>query len=272
MEQVGIEHLSVFGLPPVEFVTLAADLGCRSVATALTPFRFNPHGYRAWSLRDDAALRREMIAAMRDLGVSISLGEGFMVGPGRDIRDRAEDLHLMAELGARRINTVSLDPDASRTFDQFGTLTDMAAEYGIETTVELVPGLTVGTLEVAMDAIRAVDRQTFRLLIDAMHLVRSGATVADVAALDPAVIGHVQLCDVPLTPTNPDYTDEAMYQRMVPGDGELPLFDLLTVLPPDVGLGLEVPLRAEAEAGSDPHVRLGRCVEATRTLLSRLEG
>ncbi len=272
MERIGIEHLSVFGLPPVEFVTLAADLGCRFIATGLTPFRFNPHGYPTWSLRDDWALRREMIAAMRDRGVSISLGEGFMVSAAGDIADRAADLDLMAELGARRINTVSLDPDMTRTIDQFGTLADMAAAMGIETTVELVPGLTVGDLAAAVEVVRAVGRPNFTLLLDAMHLFRSGAAVSDIAALDPAIIGHVQLCDVPLTSTNPNYTDEAMYQRMVPGDGELPLLDLLAVLPRDVGIGLEVPLRSEAAAGVGPHVRLGRCVDATRTLLSRLEG
>jgi hypothetical protein len=34
-ERLGIEFLSVFGLPPVEFVNLAADLGCRYISTGL---------------------------------------------------------------------------------------------------------------------------------------------------------------------------------------------------------------------------------------------
>ncbi|MCU1391368.1 MAG: Xylose isomerase domain protein barrel, partial [Ilumatobacteraceae bacterium] len=93
-ERLGIEHLSVFGLPPVDFVGLAADLGCRHIATGLTAFPYNPHGYATWSLRHDAVLRREMVAAMRDRDVSISLGEGFMVSGDADIRDRATDLEL----------------------------------------------------------------------------------------------------------------------------------------------------------------------------------
>jgi hypothetical protein len=30
-DRVGIEFISVFGLPPVEFVALAAELGCRQI-------------------------------------------------------------------------------------------------------------------------------------------------------------------------------------------------------------------------------------------------
>ena len=100
-----------------------------------------------------------------------------------------------------------------------------------------------------------------------MHLVRSGSGAKDVAELDPDLIGHVQLADAPLVPTIPDYMEEACFERMIPGTGELPLVDILAVLPRDVVIGLEVPLRSQADAGVGPHERLGRCVEAARRLL-----
>jgi hypothetical protein len=37
MNRIGIERLCVFGMPPVEFVTLAADLGCSFIGIGLTP-------------------------------------------------------------------------------------------------------------------------------------------------------------------------------------------------------------------------------------------
>ena len=67
MDQLGIEHLSVFGLPPVEFVNLAADLGCRHISTALMAIASNPYGYAPSSLRDDAALRRAMLVDFDDV-------------------------------------------------------------------------------------------------------------------------------------------------------------------------------------------------------------
>ena len=79
--RLGIEQLSVFGLPPVDFVKLAADLGCGCISIGLTGFGYNPHAYPAFSLRDDVGMRRELMAAMRDRGVAISLGEGCIIRP-----------------------------------------------------------------------------------------------------------------------------------------------------------------------------------------------
>ena len=225
-------------------------------------------GYTPFSLRDDKALRHELIAAMRGRGVSISLGEGCIVRPGRDIHDLAGDLDIFQELGAERINTVSVDPDLSRSLDQFGELAEMSAARGMKSSIELCPVLTINTLASAVAAVRHVGRKDFALLLDTMHLGRSGATVAEIAALDPAMIGYIQLCDAPLKPTNPNYMDEATFDRIVPGEGELPLRDYLSVLPRDVVVSLEVPSRASVKAGLSPRDRLERCVKAARALLN----
>jgi sugar phosphate isomerase/epimerase len=269
MNRLGIEQLSVFGLPPVEFVNLAANLGCGAISSGLTGFGFNPHGYQAFSLREDAALRREMRAAMRDRGVVISLAEICVIRANSDVRDTAADMDLMRELGAERVNTVSMDPDLGRSLDQFATFAEMVAERGMESTIELCPVLTINNLASALAAIRHVGRKDFRLLLDTMHLGRSGATGAELAALDPALIGYVQLCDAPRVPAEPNYLLEATFQRMVPGQGDMPLQDYLDALPPDVTISLEVPLKSQAEAGVGPEQRLRPCVDAVHRLLAR---
>ena len=38
MDRLGIEMLSVFGMPPIEFVDLTADLGCRYITTGMVGF------------------------------------------------------------------------------------------------------------------------------------------------------------------------------------------------------------------------------------------
>jgi hypothetical protein len=75
-EMLAIEHQTVFGLTPVEFVHLAADLGCGRIAIALSGSPYNPHAYAPYSLRHDAGLRRRMTTAMRERGVSLSLSLG----------------------------------------------------------------------------------------------------------------------------------------------------------------------------------------------------
>ena len=271
MASLGIENISVFGLPPLEFVGLAAELGCQHISTGLTSFDFGVHDYPPFSLRDDPALRREMLAAMADRGISISLGEGLIVRRDADVRDCAGDLDLFCELGTPRINTVSMDPDLDRSLDQFAALAELAGERGLETTTEFAPALAVGDLPTALRAVRHVDRPDFKLLIDTMHLVRSGSGPAELAALDPGMIGYVQICDAPLKPRFESYFEESMYERMVPGEGELGLREVVAALPHDRVFSIEVPLRSEARAGVGPRERLGRCVEATRRLLEETE-
>ncbi|MDB5973090.1 MAG: Xylose isomerase domain protein barrel [Hydrocarboniphaga sp.] len=74
----------------------------------------------------------------------------------------------------------------------------MAAERGIGLVLEFASPHPINNLQAALAALRHIARPNAQLVIDAMHFFRSGATVADLAALAPGVVGHVQLCDVPL--------------------------------------------------------------------------
>jgi sugar phosphate isomerase/epimerase len=267
---LGIGFLGTFALPPVEFVNLAADLGCRHISTIVQGAPLLPLGYPPFSLKDDA-VRRDLRTAMEDHGVTISLGDGFLVLPNADMASFSGDLDALAELGVPWINVVSLDPDLTRSFDQFAELTEVASQRGIKAVVEPVPGLTIGDLPTAVAALEHVGRPDFRLLIDTMHLVRSGAGAADLVALDHGQIGYAQLCDTTLAPRIDNYMEEAMYERMVPGEGELPLRDILSALPVDVVIELEVPRRSLALDGVSPADRLRPCVEAARLLLSEVQ-
>jgi sugar phosphate isomerase/epimerase len=225
MRALGIEFISVFGLPPVEFVHVAADLGCCYISTALVglpPKSVESLGYPAFSLKDDIRLRRELRTAMDERGVGISLGDGMVIAPHADVSDLAADLDVMAELGAAQINTLSFDRDRTRTFDQLAALTEMAAGRGMGTTIELAPGMTIGAPETLLAAIEHVGRPDLRLALDTMHWVRAGFGAAELRELGPEKIGYVQLSDTTLKPRLKSYLEEAMYERMAPGDGELP--------------------------------------------------
>ena len=209
MNELGIERLGTFGMPPVELVGLAADLGCDCVGIGLAPAPgYNPDGHAAWSLRDDPAQRRETMAACRDRGVRIAIVEGYAVTPGKDMRDFARDLDLTRELGCDRVNVVSIGKDMSQAIDGF-------------------------------------------------------------AALDPALVGYVQLADAPRALRFDTYMEEAMYERMVPGEGELPLADLLAEVPDGVVISIEIPIRSWAEQGIGARERTARCVAGAKVLLGR---
>jgi len=94
MDRLGIGFLSVFALPPVELVDLAADLGCHYISTVVQGQPLVPLDFGPYSLRDDVALRRDVQAAMEHRGVTISLGDGFLVLPGAEMRSQAGDLDV----------------------------------------------------------------------------------------------------------------------------------------------------------------------------------
>jgi sugar phosphate isomerase/epimerase len=87
-----------------------------------------------------------------------------------------------------------MDDDLERSYDQFALTTEMAAERGISTTIEFAMSLTVTDLQSALEVIGYVGRPELSLLVDTMHVVRSG-NAGDLAGLDPALIGCVQLSD-----------------------------------------------------------------------------
>ena len=228
---------------------------------------FNPDNHPDWSLRDSPALRRELRAATRDSGVRISIVEGFAVAPGHDVRSFAGDLDLVRELGADRIACVSLDQDLERTIDGFRVLAEMAAERGLLVSAEMGSLGPYGLVDPALAVERGVAMSNFSLLVDAMHFFRLGNTIEQFAAMDPAVIGYVQLCDAPCEPRFETYMEEAMYERMAPGDGELPLREFVRFLPDEIVVSLEIPMRSLAEKGMGPRERIAPCVEAARAML-----
>jgi sugar phosphate isomerase/epimerase len=85
-------------------------------------------------------------------------------------------------------------------------------------------------------------------------------------------LGHVisaQLCDAPMT--RPDGTDaliaEARGGRLLPGDGELPLLNLLKALPEHTVLSVELPSVSDKR----PPLDRARAIRAaTSTLLQQM--
>ncbi len=269
MSRFGIELASVFGMPPVEHARLAAELGCSHITIGLNSSLRNPDNYPKWSLRTDAALQREFKTALGDLGIAVAIGEGATVLPQVEVDVYAADLDLYAELGAQRIGTRCLEPDPERSLDQLSLLAEMTAERGFRAlTLEYAPYHPLNHLDQATAMIARVGQPNFRLLIDVMHLFRSGSTPQDVALLPPGIIEYVQVCDIRMEPQGNDYLAEATRERLVPGTGEIPLRELLSVIPTQVPLGIEVPMLSMAEAGVPALDRMRPCVEALQAMLT----
>lgn len=267
MSRLGLDLQTMFGMPPVEQVVLAANLDCSYFSTGLGPVPWKLDRFPDWSLRENTGLRRDLIAVMRDRGVALALGEGCIVRAGVDVQDYAVDLDLFAELGARQISTVTMEPDVSRAQAQLALLAELADQRGMGLLLEFAPPHSINTFEKALSAIRRIGKPNARLTIDAMHFFRSGGTIEQLAAAGGGCIGHIQLCDVPLVPTTHDYYQEACFSRKMPGEGDLPLRALLAALPRDIPVGLEIPMQARIGAEGSLEALVARAVALARDLL-----
>jgi sugar phosphate isomerase/epimerase len=269
--RLGIEQLTLLGMPPVDYLRLAAELGCAEVSMGLTGLPLVMFGiddyqpWPQWSLRENPALRRETIAALRDTGVRVGLAEGFNARSDGDVGAYAPDLDIFAELGALRVNAICMESDMALAVDQLGKLADMAIARGMAFTVEFFPSEGINSFERALEVTGAIGRDKARVLLDAMHFFRTGGTLDKLRAAGTELIGYVQLADSPDVPPGESYFTDSILARSVPGEGELPLRELVAELPADLTISVEVPQLAAMRAAG-PRAHAARVVEAARAL------
>ena len=235
-----LSHLSVLPVGPPDLIDLAADAGFHAVGIRLcSPMAGGPE----WPLKVGSAELRETLARMKHRAVSVFDIEVLRLAEDTDVQKYVPMFESAAALGAQRACVNIDDPNRSRTIDRFGTLCDLAAPFGLGLDIEFMIWRPVARLEDAVAIVKAAGRSNGQILVDALHLDRSGGTPAAVAALDAALIGSVQLCDAPKKrPESSGIIDEARSGRLAPGEGDLPLDALMNALCLSVPLAVEVPL------------------------------
>jgi len=237
---LGIAHFSCIDVPPLEFVRLSGEIGYAAVGLRLHPaFQGAPF----YSLRSGSAEMRSVKVALQQAGIAVYDIEFVVIDEAFSASELLPVLESAGELGARRLSVCGDDPDRSRFAANLTVLAELAAEFGMAVDLEIMPWRRIGTLAAAAEAVEATRRTNIGVLIDALHLSRSGAVPADLRSVSKELVRSVQLCDaVAERPTdNAALVAEARGGRLLPGQGALPLQDLLRVVPSDATLSVEVP-------------------------------
>jgi sugar phosphate isomerase/epimerase len=145
---------------------------------------------------------------------------------------------------------MSAEPAEARTLERFGELCDQAAAYGLQVGLEFAVYTGVRTLAHAAEMIARSKRTNASVIIDALHFSRSGGLPTHVAQADPALFRYAQICDagpdMPRPDDTPSLIREARTGRLLPGEGVLPLRELVAALPPGLPLAIEAPDRMTA--------------------------
>lgn len=264
MTPLSLAHLTVLEVAPPALFDLAAEAGYQNVGIRILPAAPGAVCH-ALDARTVAGWRRRLAGA----GVGVHDVEFLPLTPDVRVDAYRRTLALAAELGARRLNVSGDDTDIGRLAERFGRLCDLAAEVGLGVDLEFMRFRVVGNLPQALDVVTRAGRPNGRLLVDLLHLFRSGGTAQMLAQVPAHLIGSVQLCDAPRAdPTDAHVVDEARQARLFPGEGELPLCELLGALPGDVCLSVEVPT-GSSHPGMSPAERAARAYAAARQSLLR---
>ncbi|MEM8654136.1 MAG: sugar phosphate isomerase/epimerase family protein [Pseudomonadota bacterium] len=138
-------------------------------------------------------------------------------------------------LGIDRMLTITAFPpgrydiaDAALHLRRFA---DRAAAAGITCVLEAMPMWGLRTLADVLELRRQADAPNIRILFDTWHYMRGGRDDALLASIPAGVIDHVQIADGTVKPA-PGLTlfDDCLHHRLIPGQGDLPLRDILNVM------------------------------------------
>jgi sugar phosphate isomerase/epimerase len=202
------------------------------------------------------ASEREIRRRLDDTGVVALDIEPIIVGPGPDPTDRL--VEAAAALEARFILFTSRVGDWPLVVERFGRACDLAAAADPRITVvyEFLPIFPIATLADAARIVSGAARPNSAILVDNLHLRSSGAEPAAVGAYDVGLFPYLQIADAPRTAPEglPALLDEALNGRSWPGDGELPIAELLAAVP-DVPLSFEIRSAATRDGWPDPYER-----------------
>lgn len=262
---LGLSPLGFLDVPPPQLIAFAAQAGFGAVGLRTAPAM---PGGTAYALDDDPAL----MAATREAAArwSIRVRTIEMISLSRETTAAAlrPVLEAGARVGATRVLCTGNDPDMAVVSDAFATLCATAAEFGMGADLEFMRFRSVQTLGQACAVVERAGASNAAIVLDCLHLIRSGGTVDDVAALPAGRIGNLQLCDAPaLSPPAEGLATEARENRLPPGEGDLPLRDLIRAAGAVDAVDAEVPLGA-AYAGLDTLARVRLIHDATTRILS----
>jgi len=246
---LSLAHLTVLDTTPPELVTVAAAAGFSTVGIRLTAAP--SVGVPPYDCLREGPMLRETLARLADTGVSVLDTEFLRFEPDDPVGVPEGFLEVSARLGARHVLVMSAEPEGARTLERFGELCDRAAPYDLTVGLEFAVYTGVRTLAQAAEVVARSKRANASIIIDALHFSRSGGLPAHVAGVDPALLRYAQICDagpeMPAPTDTPALIREARTGRLLPGEGVLPLKELVTALPAGVPLAIEAPCRAIAD-------------------------
>jgi sugar phosphate isomerase/epimerase len=240
MKNLTLAHLSISAMP-APTIDAAAAAGFGAVGLRICGRR--PGDPFAAPVIGDPAAAKALRQRAADLDIRLSNVSAYQFYPEVRWDDIAPVIDTTQALGIPIIVANGFNPDEAQFTALFARYCEAAAQAGIRVALEFLPYSGVRNLEAALRVVTQSGAANAGVLLDALHLDRSGSSAADIANIDPARITFAQLCDAKKLSgprSDEELLHEARFARLPAGTGDLPLFDFLDALPQGLEIEYEV--------------------------------
>lgn len=194
----------------------------------------------------------------------------MLTADGRHDAQARRAIDAARALRPRHLVTVCFDGDRARSVMRLRELAEQLDGSGVRAVLEFLPFSSVTTLADARALITEAELgDQVAVLVDVLHLVRSGASPADITQVPAEELPYLQVCDAPAghgRMTRGELFREAIGERVLPGEGTLPVRESIAAFPVGCPLSVEV-LSETLMRDFGPLERVRMALDATRAML-----
>ncbi len=265
-----LSHFTLAPMHPIEErVRLASEHGFGSIGLFVGQFlALEADG---WSVARLADLLAAHSVRLSEIEVITGLGRDGLGG------DRAsnweEAAWRMADaFGCRYLQVIGPAGERDVAARAFGSLCDRAADHGLVVGLEFVPFTDVVSVSDSQRIVEDASRPNGGICVDVWHVERGARDLDELARVPGELITGVQVNDGTIVPADPDYYTDCLAHRRAPGDGEMRVAEILSIVTAsgaDVPWSVEVPSTA---GWSSPDAHVARCAQGLRRYIEQGEG
>ncbi len=196
-------------------------------------------------LMSDTGMQDEFRSELNNTSISVLDVEVVRVTPNMNTSSLEPALEFASSVGAQWLAATALELPHYASADEpafirsLAAVGETAAKYGMRVMLEFMAFRGISNFDEALRVVRAVGSPNVAITLDVLHFFRSGGAVDSLVEVEPELIGCAQLSDAPRHAPS-DLIQEARSGRLYPGEGALPLRELIRTLPAKTPLSVEV--------------------------------
>jgi sugar phosphate isomerase/epimerase len=214
---------------PMDYIYATKNAGYEAIGIRL--YRAPGRTYNFNPILGNTALMRDVKKAIPDLGLEMYDIYSYYLQPEMEWDIIMPTLDFAGELGAKFLLVIGDDPEWNRMCDNMGRIGDKLKPMGIQPVVEAYANLLT-PMATAVKFCVDCKAHNVGLCLDPRQGFRDEKNDSNVAlkAVDRALLPYAQINDSTPFGTN---------NGILPGEGQVPLFDYLDALPEGIDLSTE---------------------------------